>query len=179
METTLFSLARDLRDKSVNGTAPQECLGFVKDRLVKNAPVDDLIATNIMQLTLEPEEAAYVLSRIATHMQSATKELGLGESNLEHIFPKKPSADWANPGKLEPFLWHIGNLTMLGKRLNGGAASKGFASKREEYKKSELAMANQLAEQFNAWGETEILNRASSMIPLVKQIWNFDNPSRV
>ena len=103
----------------------------------------------------------------------------MGESNLEHIFPKKPYLEWENPDDLELYLWAIGNLTMLGKRLNNTAASKGFPGKKEEYAKSSVVMSQEVASQYDKWGYKEIFARAKTLVPLVLEIWNFDNPSRV
>jgi hypothetical protein len=115
-------------------------------------------------------------------MQSSTKEVGINESNLEHIFPKKPSTEWVGPAKLEPFLWHIGNLTMLGERINAssGVANLGYSKKRAHYQKaSELEMAQQLAKDYTVWDESTIKDRARKLEPHVTEIWDFDNPSRV
>lgn len=179
MENTLFALARDVREKAAAGASPKECLSLVKDRLMKNSPTDDLVESRLVTKQFEQQEAVYVVSRIANRMQSATKELVLGESNLEHIFPKKPSNEWENPSDLEPFLWNIGNLTMLGKRLNNAAAASEFTAKKNEYKKSNLKITQNIADNYSAWDEKAILKRASSMVPLVKEIWSFANPSRV
>ncbi len=179
LENILFALARDIRGRLAKGGTPKECLALIKERLSKNAPVHDVLTASIPLAGLEQEEAVYVASRIAIHMQAKTKELTLGESNLEHIFPKKPSSDWKEPEKLEPYLWNIGNLTMLGKRLNNSAASQGFESKKAEYKKSSLVMSQKLAAQHSKWDEEEILARGKALAPLVKEIWSFENPSRV
>jgi hypothetical protein len=112
-------------------------------------------------------------------MQTGTKELSLGEANVEHVFPKKPSEEWKDADELEPYLWHLGNLTILGKRLNTSAASKGYKAKRTDYQKSELIMTQQLAEKFAEWDGQAIEKRAESLSPYITEIWNFDNPSRV
>jgi hypothetical protein len=99
---------------------------------------------------------------------------------LEHVFPKKPSSEWANPENLEPFLWHLGNLTMLGERLNSGVANRGYPTKREHYKRvSELAMTQQLAKDYATWDEAKIKARAQKLAPYIVEVWSFDNPSRV
>jgi hypothetical protein len=189
LETVFFKLARDIRgmmtDHKTGKPEPKNAkatLAHVKAELKKNAPTDQQIKATVPDLTLGQEEAAYVVSRIAARMQSSTKEVGINESNLEHIFPKKPSAEWVDPAKLEPFLWHIGNLTMLGERLNAssGVANLGYPKKRAHYQKaSELEMAQQLAKDYTVWDESTIRSRAKKLEPYVTEIWDFDNPSRV
>ena len=158
----------------------KQCMAIVKATLVKNAPSDDRIKAAVVELMLAPEEARYIVSRIATRMQTDTKEIKIDEANLEHVFPKKPSNEWKNIGELEPFLWHIGNLTMLGERINNDVANKGYDKKRAHYQKAtELKMAQDLAKAYTKWNEANVKDRAQKLIPYVTDIWQFDNPSRV
>lgn len=185
MENIFYALARDIRktmaatDKDKTALV-KETRNLIKATLFKNVPNDDQIKDGVKRLILEPDEAKYVVHRIATLMQTKTKEVAIDESNLEHIFPKKPSAEWSSPEELEPYLWHLGNLTMLGERLNTGAASKGYPTKKKEYyEKSELVMAQELASSFSKWDSSSIIKRAESLGKYVTQIWDFNNPSRV
>ncbi len=180
LETVLFALAREVRTIIADPKKKGGVMAHIKDTLAKNAPSDDQIKLSVQNLILSPEEAKYVLTRLATRMQTATKELKIDEANLEHIFPKKPSDEWKNPAELEPYLWHVGNLTMLGLRLNRDAANRGFPFKRAEYyEKSELTMATELAKDNATWDKDAVEKRAKKLAPLVVEIWNFDNPSRV
>jgi hypothetical protein len=192
LEDVFYKLAREVRNmteekedgKSSDAAAIKKCLTHIKSTLTENAPSDDDIALAIPKLILEPGEAKYVVEKLAWAMQTDTKEIKIGEANLEHIYPKNPAADeWggkANQELLDPFLWHIGNLTMLGQRLNRKARNSEFDVKREHYeKKSELDMAQQIARNYSEWNESTIKNRADGLTDLVLQVWNFDNPSRV
>src|SRR5258708_3102211 len=156
METVFFKLARDVRAKMADKKNSKTCLGDIKKILNDNSPTNGQVTESVKKLILDQEEAVYILSRIARHLQTGTKEIALGEANLEHIFPKKPSGEWKNTGELEPLLWHLGNLTMLGKRLNTTAASKGYKKKKVDYKKSELIMTKQLANKFSDWNKQTI-----------------------
>ena len=100
--------------------------------------------------------------------------------NVEHIFPKNPGAEWPEAVELEPYLWHLGNLTNLGKRLNTGVANRGYAFKRKIYaQNSELKMAQRVATEYSKWNVAAIKDRAQKLAPMVTKIWNFDNPSYV
>lgn len=184
MENIFYALARDIR-KTAGGKGDEkdkvkETRNLIKTTLAKNVPTDEQIKEGVKRLTLEPDEAKYVVHRIATLMQTKTKEVAIDESNLEHIFPKKPSSEWKNPEELEPYLWHLGNLTILGERLNTGAASKGYSGKRTAYyEKSELTMPQELAKAYSQWNGPSIIKRADSLSKYVTQIWDFNNPSRV
>jgi hypothetical protein len=183
METIFYALARDIRGNIQAGGKEKQVSTvrtLIKKQLVKNAPSDSQIKASVKKLILEPEEAKYLLLRLATHMQTKTKETKIDEANLEHIFPKKPSAEWHHPEDMEPYLWHLGNLTMLGERLNTAAGSKGYTTKREHYQKtSELVMAQDIGKKYVKWGKDAIEKRAESLGPLITEVWDFDNPSRV
>lgn len=181
LETVLFSLARDLRAKMTSDKPNvKTCLAHIKEILVKNSPNQDQIEAAIPKLTLELEEAQYLMGRLATRLQTQTKEIGMDEANLEHIFPKKPSAEWKNKSRLEPFLWHLGNLTMLGERLNSGVANSGYDKKKNHYAKaSELTITKDVAKKYATWDENAISKRAMALGPYIKEIWDFNNPSRV
>jgi hypothetical protein len=193
LETVLFELARDVRNKMTTkpDAKPNEplpsadvCIKHIKDTLIKNAPSDNQIKSAVVKLVLPPDEAGYVLGRLAQYMQTDTKELQLDETNLEHIFPKNPEEnEWggkSNQELLEPYLWHIGNLTMLGERLNKNVGNKEFDLKKTYYaKNSELKMAQKIASDYTVWTVANIEHRASALIKPVQAVWNFDNSSRV
>jgi hypothetical protein len=188
METVFFDLARQIRAKMTVEPNEQpninDCMKHIKATLVKNAPTDDQIKSAIPELILAPDEAGYVMSRLADAMQTATKEITIDEANLEHVFPKNPNEkEWggkANHELLEPYLWHIGNLTILGERLNREAANKDYSVKKLHYEeKSELEMARKIAKTYTDWNEASIKDRANKLVKAVLQIWDFDNPSRV
>jgi hypothetical protein len=200
LETVFFEMAREIRSKmdpnptqaaansknqiQNNPNASTSCLKYIRETLKKNAPSDDQIGAAIEKLVLSPDDAKYVLKKLAQRMQTATKEITIDEANLEHIFPKNPEEnEWGgknNQSELEPYLWHIGNLTMLGERLNKGAANKEFNAKKVHYAKgSELEMAKEIARKYTKWDKATIQDRAKRLLPLVLEVWNFENPSRV
>ena len=162
------------------------CLANAKKTLVATAPTDEQTKLALRMLILSSEEAAYILSRLANRMQTGTKEVALDESNVEHIFPKKPDeGKWggkANHAILGEYLWHIGNLTMLGGRINSGMGNEEYAVKRERYeKRSELKMAQAVAKDYPGpkWDKATIEDRAMRLGTFVVEVWNFNNPSRV
>jgi hypothetical protein len=179
LEDTVYALAKEIR------TLPKKGLmAHIKQTLVRKAPGDAQLKAMRVDgdelIFMEPSDAVYILSRVAGHMQSKTRELSLGESNLEHVFPKNPSPEWTNTDELEPLLWHLGNLTMLGKKMNGSAANAGFPTKRDYYEKnSELKITQDLAANYKRWDSLTVYHRAKNMLPKILEVWDFDNPSRV
>ncbi|MGI4755285.1 MAG: HNH endonuclease family protein [Janthinobacterium lividum] len=162
-ESLMFSLAMEVRGSLVSALEEKrknharsegivldsgdvkQTLTFVKSMLRNAAPTDEVVKGNGADLVLGNDEAKYVLGRLAAFLQTDTKELTIDEANLEHIFPqraKEPEWSKEQSEQLEPYIWHLGNLTILGTRLNRTAGNKSFETKRKHYQqKSELKMA--------------------------------------
>ena len=100
------------------------------------------------------------------------KGSGNGKANLEHVYPQNPSpAAWPNAAVLEAFTWHIGNLTILGERLNRNAQNKSFPDKSAQfYKKSEIALTKDLL-KYSAWDETAIKKRGLDLVKALAKLW--------
>jgi hypothetical protein len=191
METVLFSLARDVRAKTAvpekdKTAAGKTCLAHIKDTLLKNAPSDSDTQKAAANATFESDSAAatYVLRRIANYIQSPTKDVAVDEVNLEHIFPRNPKKnEWGGAKQqevLRPFTWHIGNLTIYGRKANTRSGNEEYSVKRDDYeKKSSVVMTNNIAKYYKDWDETTILKRAERLAKHVVTIWSFDNTSRV
>ncbi|MBZ5564634.1 MAG: DUF262 domain-containing HNH endonuclease family protein [Acidobacteriia bacterium] len=185
LETQLFALARSIRNISdKDEKAKQSKVKEVKETLRKLSPDHKQIDAAAERLILPPESAAYVIRKLSDAMESKTKEKGTGhESNLEHIYPQNPDeGTWggeSGQAALEPYTWHIGNLTMLGERLNTKVKNEEYPVKRAKYASSELVMAQSIAKKYAVWDRSTIEDRAKTLAPWLKQIWNFDNPSQV
>jgi len=112
-------------------------------------------------------------------MQDPEKQITLGEANVEHIYPQNPeSNEWGgldNQEKLEPLTWHIGNLTIFGKRANRKVANAEYAIKRPRFQDSKVVMTNEVAQQYDHWDEKTIIGRAGKLAKQIVQVWNFDN----
>ena len=187
MEDLLYKLARDVRSmvKDENDQeGSKQAIAHVKDSLAVSAPDDDAVKKSVVErATLDSADAKYLITRLARYKQDQAKEITLGETNLEHIYPQNPEPnEWggdANQERLEPFTWHIGNLTIFGKRANRKAANGEFPTKLPRYEQSKVVMTKEIAEQYDHWDEETIKERASKLAKLVVEVWTFDNPSRV
>jgi uncharacterized protein DUF262/uncharacterized protein DUF1524 len=180
LESLFFSLAKKVRGMITEETKESEWLAYIKDELMKKNPSSDKIMSSMESLDLSSREATYLLTRIAEAMDTKTKEWKLGEANLEHIFPENPSDEWPNRGELAPLLWNIGNLTMLGERLNEKNGNRGFEFKRERYESaSEIKMAQEIAKKHTKWDAGEVIGRALALGEWIDKVWDFNNPSRV
>jgi hypothetical protein len=148
--------------------------------MVKLSPSDDAIVAAMEGFRLEQEEAVYFVERLASKIQSPTREVAMAEVTLEHIFPERPNPkDWPNMDSLSSYLWHVGNLAVLGKNLNNtGAKNKSFVEKKVVYGRSELEIVHRLL-HYNEWTVQVILARAQHLAKPILEMWDFDNASRV
>lgn len=150
-----------------------------------NSPDDATVKSAVIKetTTLDPSDAKYVMKRLANYMQDPGKQVVVGDTNLEHIYPQNPAPnEWggkANQEKLEPLTWHIGNLTIFGKRANRKVENFEYPLKQPKYAASQVVMTNEIAGKYNKWDDTTIMDRAARLAGLVVQVWNFANPSRV
>jgi hypothetical protein len=188
MENLFFKLARDVRgmvQNSDDAAGSQQATKHIKEQLAANVPDDGAVREAVVAeaTTLDAADAKYVINRLARFMQDPEKQITLGETNVEHIYPQNPASDgWGGPDaqeKLEPLTWHIGNLTIFGKRANRKAANAEYSEKRPRFQDSKILMTKDIAEHYEKWNETTIKDRAAQLAKLVVQIWKFDNPSRV
>jgi len=188
MENLLFDLARTVRNtvKDENDKAQSKlAVDLVKSKLSANSPDDKAIIDAIKRETtlLDASDAKYVLKRSANYIQDPEKQITVGETNVEHIYPQNPDeSEWggkANQEKLEPLTSHLGNLTIFGRRANKKVENFEYSIKRSKYAASQVRMTKEIAEEYSTWDETTILKRAHHLAKLVVQVWNFKNPSRV
>lgn len=151
LESIFFALARSIRELRFKNKPPKEIINHIKTTLVNASPDEKQFTASLPNLILSPEEARYIVPTLARHMQSKTKELTINEANIEHIFPKRPSSEWGakEQSELTPLLWHLGNLTILGARLNRTAENSKYTTKKAHYEsKSELEMPRRVAKEF-------------------------------
>jgi hypothetical protein len=171
LESSFYKAAREIRGKHHTGEKSAYCLLAAKNILSKINPSDSTVKESGKNLELKRKQATWLIKNIAQGMQTKTKEITFDKANLEHIFPENAGADWPNRKELEPFIWHIGNLTHLGKRMNGKAGNKGFREKSiEHYSKSEIVMTQRIAD-YEEWTPNEINKRNEELVDQIVRIW--------
>ena len=171
LESAFYEAARSIRYEADRRKSSKQSLGPAKRILDKLNPVDSLVLQKAADLVLEPGEATWLMREIANSQQSATKEIGMDDSNVEHIFPQKAGAEWPDRAALEPYIWHIGNLTILGRKKNQKAENKAYADKfKNQYSKSEIKITKQLPD-VKVWDVSEINTRAALYAKIIVSIW--------
>jgi hypothetical protein len=171
LETAFYRAAREIRGKKLTGENSANCLSSAKRELVAVNPDDSRVLQSAKDLYLTRSAAAWLVANLANSYQSRTREVAVDAANLEHVFPENPGTDWTNRADLEPYLWHLGNLTVLGERLNNRAANAGFVTKRDEYyTKSEIVMTRDLTSQ-QEWTAETILERGGTLASQILRVW--------
>ncbi len=171
LETVFYDSARELRAQTVSKVSSGKALKAVKTKLSKLNPSDALVEQQFEKLLLSRSEATWFMVQLANAQQSKTKEIGMDKANVEHVFPQNAGKEWPNRAALEPFIWHVGNLTILGKRINTKAQNKSFPDKcKDHYSKSEIAMTKDLLKE-TTWDEGVIQKRAKAIAKIAIQTW--------
>ncbi len=171
LETSFYVAAREIRGHFATGDNSARCLQAAKAILAKINPADQIVEQNAKNLILNRKQATWLITAIARWEQSGTKEIGFDKVNLEHVFPTNAGSEWPNRKELEPFVEHIGNLTLMGKRLNRNARNLSFEAKKNDYySKSEIEMTKALT-GFKQWTPQEIKARAEEMTKKIIKIW--------
>lgn len=171
LETTFYEGARNIRELSSAGTTDSKILQGIYRHLKLIDPDDAKVKADFANLIVGRNQALYLLGSLARHMQGGTKELVIGDGTLEHIYPQNADASWGSVSDLKDYVWHVGNLTLLGAKLNGKAANESYTKKRPLYKKSEIVMTKDIGKAFSKWDASEIIRRASELADTAVQIW--------
>jgi hypothetical protein len=156
--------------------------GYPISAIARKTPPDERIRLALTYRELP--HAGYVLKRIDEHRISDTGGLGgLGELQIEHIFPQFPTDTWSGDGarqwhafseveraKYREMLSTIGNLTLLEQPLNAAASNKPFQDKKYYYKKSNVPSARDLVDEA-AWDLQTIEKRTQAVTNTFLEIW--------
>ena len=172
LESAFYEAAREIRTLAAQSESSAKQLKAAKSRLKQLSVEDDAVEKATAELFLERAEAVWLMVQIANSMQSKTKEVAMNKANLEHVFPQNAGTAWPNKDKLEPYIWHIGNLSILGERLNRNAKNRGFVEKSTHYySKSEIEMTKELL-SFSQWDESTIIKRAAELGKKIVKLWS-------
>ena len=188
MEDLLFKLAREVRSAVKDDSdkpGSKQAVDSIKQALSANSPDDNAVKAAVVKETtvLDSSDAKYLMKRLANYMQDPQKQVVVGDTSLE-AYLSSESRETVGMGrksqsrKTEPLTWHIGNLTIFGKKANKGGKLR-CVLKQPKFAASQVEMTKQIASQYNKWDETTILDRAAHLAKPVVEVWNFANPSRV
>jgi uncharacterized protein with ParB-like and HNH nuclease domain len=179
LEDIFVTLAKLPSDDIVSNT---------KNILVENMPNDDEFLSRLQKHVFKGQlegRAKYMLEYLGygslTPAEMVIKSHRAVE--LEHIMPqtistkraKEEFGDWVaylgEDATLHgEYLTKLGNLTMLGKKLNIVASNNPFEAKKIEYSKSKIDMTKLLT-KYETWGLTQIEDRTEILAKQATKLW--------
>lgn len=166
LETFLYDLARRLRQNRDFVTARADMIRF--------APADaDFAAAFRVASVSKASAARYLLREIEYNRRPAGGEVQINDLptvNLEHIYPQNPIAGkWADH---DQWVYRLGNLTIMSRRLNTTVKNSDFAAKKPLYAQSDILITRELDAEA-AWDQAAIDRRQDRMLANATAIWRF------
>jgi hypothetical protein len=147
------------------------CLQKNKDKKID----DNDYENNLKRMTYKSTNATHILLFTETCINTDTHVVQL-DFTLEHIFPQK------NKDKLTDLslINNLGNITLLeyknsenGHKGNSALGSKDYSIKKQQYKDSSSKITRLIADTYNEFNETEILNRCGQLATILNKYTNY------
>ncbi|MBE3128273.1 MAG: DUF262 domain-containing protein, partial [Actinobacteria bacterium] len=168
---------------------PEEYLKYIEGKLsryVKEYVDDDIFKHNFASRNFKfgEQRTKYILWKLSS--PTGEQILDINEIETEHIMPQTLSEQWINglqkqTGKHknqitalhEEMLNHIGNLTIIKQAWNRSMSNRIFAQKKNDYKKSEIPITEELENQ-NQWTFNDIESRSKDFAEKAVEIWKWE-----
>jgi hypothetical protein len=165
METTIYEAAAKLREN--------KDFDLATGSLASLAPDADDFITRFRRVSINRIATARYLLREIEHAKRRTRELaveGTDRVHVEHIYPQTPTAKWPNHSSV---INRLGNLTLLGKRLNISIQNSDFVTKKAQgYGSSDLVLTKELL-TYDTWNSATIDARQQELSNWVFDVWKF------
>lgn len=170
LSKVLYKAAKVLYEANNKESALQGALSLLKSVNPTNAQV---VAGIQRQMRLKKLPALYILRQIENSLGDGSLE---AQATLEHIFPQNATVkEWrTRVGVLDPYVWHIGNMTLLATADNSKASNRSFSYKKKKvYKDSALKITRDIC-NVQTWGRRPILRRAEQLAKWANQRWKVE-----
>jgi hypothetical protein len=166
MESTVYRIAAELR---TSGNF-DEAIAALADL----APEADEFLARFQRAGVSRITTARYLLREIEHAKRRTQEVsveGTDRVHVEHIYPQTPAFErWTNHRSM---IDRLGNLTLLGKRLNTSIKNSDFdAKKAQAYEQSDILMTRELV-SWDEWDAGAIDARQQELANWAFDIWHF------
>jgi hypothetical protein len=139
------------------------------------SPSDELFVQSFSNLRFAKAEhgvARYILRVLEAH-ESATAEVevaGPDRVHIEHIYPQTPK-EGERWDEHDAFVTLIGNLTLLGRRLNEQIKNSNFETKKQQaYQATRLALTEALLKH-ESWTPATVMGRQSELARIAREMW--------
>lgn len=161
--------------------------GIYNENLDIGAIKDELMNKSIQPTDIEFEQAfinrsfksaklpRYIIGKIENFISSEEKIVDFSKVDLEHIMPKDIKK-WLSAGKCDEvfhrdYVYTIGNMIILSKKINSSIKNGLFSDKKEKYDNSEINLITEIKSKHN-WGRDEIEWNAKRYLESAKIIWS-------
>ncbi len=115
----------------------------------------------------------YILGKIERYSGGLRDVIIEGEADtIEHIYPQNPDEDWDDA--LDTYVYRLGNLCLLEKKLNKDIENKIYNDKIEAYSQSAFETTKRIPERYTEWNQNSISARQKHMSVCAKSIWKID-----
>jgi Protein of unknown function (DUF1524) len=166
MESTVYEVAAKLRK-------PKDFDAAVS-ALADLAPDPEDFVARFQRASVSRIATARYLLREIEHAKRRTQEVaveGTDRVHVERIYPQTPDGPkWPNHAQV---INRLGNLTLLGKRLNTSIKNADFATKKKDgYASSDILMTKELL-SLDTWDAAAIDERQRELSGWVFEIWKF------
>ncbi len=146
--------------------------GFIVWRQTERSAYGDLRGVGI----------AYVLSRVEQSLRGGKSEHGWNVRTpltIEHIMPQKWRENWPVPdpddseaeARREALIDHIGNLTVLTRKLNSSISNGSWQTKRGHLNDHTVLLMNSALAQRATWEERAIMERSRDLAQQFCELW--------
>ena len=115
----------------------------------------------------------YILGKIE-HFKGSTQVISFNDENIsiEHIYPQNPNDEWElDESKMQRFIFRLGNMCLLEKRLNRDVQNASYLDKIVVYQKSAYYYAQKVAADYSEWNDNAIIKLQSEMANSAISIW--------
>jgi len=177
IERVSTALACDIRAKTY--TSPRH----IADALRAVSP-DPAFRSDFSLASVEGRRIArYMLAKINNHLARQSSRTGsehisnpdAKQVNLEHVLPESNPATWrpafASGVNPKDYVYRIGNLTLLGAKINRDAADKSFADKKTIALDNSSLKINEIFRTIPKWDERQIEQRQDGMAKVALEVW--------
>jgi uncharacterized protein with ParB-like and HNH nuclease domain len=167
----------------------ENIVNAAKQVFVDNMPTDEEFSARLLSHVFKGQleaRAKYMLEYLSYGTLSPSEMVIKSHRavELEHIMPqtidtkksKEELGDWMSylgedAARHGEYITKLGNLTMLGKKLNIVASNNPFEAKKIEYEKSEITMTRDLS-KYEEWGLLQIDARTEELTKIATKLWS-------
>ena len=151
--------------KNIDGSI-QKILDNLINDLKKIRPNKETFVDRFMEIEYKNKDLVYyIFSKMEKYRNpSLETKINYDEVSIEHILPQNPEPWGLNKNDIKGFVNRLGNLSLLGRRPNGGAQNSTLKDKLKLYKESAYKITNTdlvsfVEDKKNKWNEEIIKER--------------------